>query len=95
MYYSPYKIEGTSNMLNVVNLLRMEITKTDKVDLMNSIFYIFQKNNFDLINIPELYNFDNLINDLKLDTCNVKLEYYTYNFNCGKINKNKVSLILP
>jgi glycylpeptide N-tetradecanoyltransferase len=95
IYSSPYKIKGTDELLSVVNLLRLEITKTNVVDLMNNIFYITKHNNFDLFNIPELYNLNNKINNLKLDTCNAMLEYYTYNFNCGIINKNKVSLVLP
>ncbi len=95
LYSFPYNIKGSKEILNVVNLLRLELTKTNLIDLMNNIFYITKKNNFDILNIPELYNFDKMINDLKLDTNNTKLEYYTYNFNCGKINKNKVSLVLP
>lgn len=93
-YSLPYKMNETENKLNVANLLRVESIVTPISDILNSIFKISKDLGFDLFCLLNFYDLEKY-KELKLETENATVQYYTYNYECGLISPYDTSLILP
>ena len=94
-YYVPYKVKNKNQTLIPANILRIERTKTNLIDLMNNVFLIAKKIGFDFFNCQEMFNISDKIDDLKLCYGGVDIDYYTYNYDCGNVNPNEMGVIIP
>ena len=90
----PNKINLTNNYLQVLNLLRIESNVNTVEDILNILFLEAKKLNYDLFCLQNFYDLDKY-KSLNLSTDNVEINYYTYNYQCGIINKYESELVLP
>lgn len=95
LFYLPYAVKNDNQFIKAINLLRIETTKNDVVNLLNSAFGVATKMGFDCFNCLDLYNLKKNMKVLQLESFNNKMTYYTYNYNCGKIEQDKFAIIIP
>jgi glycylpeptide N-tetradecanoyltransferase len=95
LYYLPYQDKNKKIILKPINILRIERSKTDLVDLLNYTFLITKEMGFDIFNCLGLFNISSDIKELKLDNSEQIMTYYTYNYNCGDVNPKNLGVIFP
>ncbi|VVU94549.1 Myristoyl-CoA:protein N-myristoyltransferase, N-terminal domain [seawater metagenome] len=93
-YSLPYQVEYNKNELQVLNLLRLEQGETDYLTLFNLMFKSAKELNFDLFCTLDFFDIKNK-SELKFESQDVEISYYTFNYDCGIINSSECSLILP
>ena len=94
-YNLPCLAKHSKILLNAVSLLRIEVTTISEVDLLNNAFLFAKNAGFDYFNLLDTCDFNNYYDQLKLDTFNDGMTYYTFNYNCGEVKPNQVGIIIP
>jgi len=94
-YKLPCLAKDSKILLNAVSLLRIEVTTISETDLLNNAFLFAKNMGFDYFNLLDTYDLGDSYHELKLDTFNDGMTYYTFNYNCGEVKPNQVGIILP
>lgn len=95
LYSLPYQDKNHQLILKPINLLRIERSQTELIDLLNYTFLITKEMGFDIFNCLETFGISKDIKELKLDEIEQTMTYYTYNYNCGEVKPESLGIVLP
>lgn len=94
-YSLPYLVSNTREKIWTAHLLRLEITQTSVVDMMKNIFNICQQLDFDIFLTLNLFDINKHIKDLKLNTDDVNVDFYNYNYDIENISPEEWGVVIP
>jgi len=94
-YEISYKLTGTFDELKTANLLRIELSETNIVDVMNQLFNVCKNDGFDIFMMLNIMGIENAIDELKLRSHGMGQTFHIINSELGIINPNKLAIVIP